>query len=98
MYWLFKLLIRNKRRRGLVQYWWTGRSYPIISGFKARRRRIWEREVRDGVPFEGSVFWACVKTVVNGKLSSWRNLFRMSTWNRLFGLMAIMKKEKDDED
>ncbi len=97
MFFLFKFLIWNKQRRGLVQYWWTGRSYPFVKGFKARRKGIWDREVRDGIPFEGSIYWASVRTAVNGKLHSWPNLFRMATWNRLFDLMNLCNRNKSHD-
>lgn len=91
-------MIRNKHRQGLVKYWWTGRYYPLIKGYQSKRKGIWDKEARDGVPFEGSVFKASLTTAINGKLRSWKNLLRMSTWNRLFDLMAICKEEKVDED
>ena len=96
MFWLFKVLIKNPRKRGIFQYWWTGRSYPFIDGYRAARSAIWAREVRDGVPFAGSIFKKCLKTAVKGKLHSWPNLFRMATWNRLFALLEACKEKSDD--
>lgn len=93
MYWLIKLFVWNVQRRGLIRYWLTGHSYRLIGGFKARRRGIWDREIRDGVPFEGSVFKECLKTAVKGKLHSWRGFVRMKTWNRLSDLMELCKED-----
>ncbi len=93
MYWIFKLLVWNVRRRGLIRYWWTGHSYPFFRGYRLARKSVWDRELRDSVPFDGSVFRHCLKIAVKGKLNSWRSLFRVEVWDRLFELMEILKED-----
>ena len=97
MYWVFNLLVWNPQRRGMYRYWWTGRSYPFIKGFRTKRKAIWDREIRDATPFEGSVFKESVRTAVNGKLSSWSNLFRISTWKQLNDLLTTCKEIENDD-
>ena len=90
---LFKL-IKNPQKRGLVQYWWTGRSYPFFRGIRSCKRRIMELEAQNAKAFEGSIFWYSLDIAIKGKYNSILNLFELETWRRLINLLKVANADE----